>query len=67
MPGMKKKVKNGMMGMKRGGAVKKGKKKAKKQTMLDVAKKLYKEKKISKEVLTSLERHEKSKDIDLKS
>ena len=33
MPGMKKKVKNGMMGMKRGGAVKKGKKKAKKKTM----------------------------------
>ena len=27
MPGIKKQVKNGMMGMKRGGAVKKGKKK----------------------------------------
>ena len=33
MPGMIKKEKNGMMGMKRGGAVKKGKKKAKKKTM----------------------------------
>jgi defect-in-organelle-trafficking protein DotB len=41
--------------------------KSKKQTMLDVAKKLHKQKKISKEVLVSLERQEKSKDLDLKT
>ncbi len=40
--------------------------KSKKQTMLDVASKLYKQKKISKEVFSSLERHEKSKDLDIK-
>ncbi len=40
--------------------------KSKKQTMLDVASKLYKQKKISKEVYASLERHEKSKDLDIK-